>query len=168
MAESIQESRTLMEHFRRVHHIVHKELMRSITSEFNPSSAMFLMRLWHRKKHGEEGLRVSELAAVMNITVPAVTQTVTALEAQGLVSRSMDPKDRRAILVTLTDEGSASLIPFFKAYSEAFDGLVEHLGEADTAELVCLLSRVEAYFTETLGLSKDRLNHERQEETPRC
>jgi len=149
--ESRNDSRTLMEQFRRLGHILKKDFMRSISSEFKPSAATVLMRLWHRKKNGEEGFRMSDLANSLNITVPAVTQIVTALEARGLVERVMDSEDRRAIRVTLTEGGAASLAPFFKRFSAGFDGLVTYLGEEDTADLVRLLSKVERYFAETLG-----------------
>lgn len=165
MTELTGTARTLMEKLRRVSHILQKDFMRAVSTEFKPSSVMVLMRLWHRKKHGEGGVRVSEFANALGITVPAVTQIVTGLEAQGLVSREIDSEDRRAIRVSLTEKGSDTLIPFFARYSEGFNGLADTLGAADTAELIRLLERVEAHFAETLGLPKDRfcpLEHDKE------
>jgi DNA-binding MarR family transcriptional regulator len=51
--------------------------------------------------------RLSELTASEQVTQPAVTQIVTKLEREGLVERRADPSDGRAVLVHITDEGSA-------------------------------------------------------------
>lgn len=145
------DARELMERFKRLHHLLQKDFFRSVTTEFKPTAAMILMRLWHAQKHGEGGNRVSDIAASMGITVPAVTQLVTGLEARGMVARGMDPDDRRAVRVTLTDGGIARLKPLFSQYRDGFEGLVSFLGDGDTAELNRLLARVETYFADVTG-----------------
>ncbi|OMI41175.1 MarR family winged helix-turn-helix transcriptional regulator [Streptomyces sparsogenes] len=58
----------------------------------------------------EQGrLRQSALAQRLDLAARTVTETVDALERDGLVARTPDPADRRAKLVSLTDEGSAAL-----------------------------------------------------------
>ena len=56
-----------------------------------------------------EGTTVSELARRVGITKQAMADSVQALEAQGLVTRQPDQHDRRARLVTLTEEGYTAL-----------------------------------------------------------
>jgi DNA-binding MarR family transcriptional regulator len=51
--------------------------------------------------------RLSELTASEQVTQPAITQIVTRLEREGLVERRADPSDGRAVLVHITDDGSA-------------------------------------------------------------
>ncbi|GAA3627039.1 MarR family transcriptional regulator [Nonomuraea rosea] len=51
--------------------------------------------------------RLSELTASEQVTQPAITQTVTKLEREGLVARQPDPSDGRAILVHVTEAGAA-------------------------------------------------------------
>jgi DNA-binding MarR family transcriptional regulator len=51
--------------------------------------------------------RLSELTASEQVTQPAVTQIVTKLERDGLVERRADPTDGRAVLVHITEAGSA-------------------------------------------------------------
>jgi DNA-binding MarR family transcriptional regulator len=51
--------------------------------------------------------RLSELTASEQVTQPAITQIVTKLEREGLVERRPDPSDGRAVLVHITDEGTA-------------------------------------------------------------
>jgi DNA-binding MarR family transcriptional regulator len=49
--------------------------------------------------------RLSEIAADMGVDLSVVSRQVAALEAAGLVVRSVDPADRRASRVAATDAG---------------------------------------------------------------
>ena len=53
--------------------------------------------------------RLTLLAAREGVTQPAMTQLISRLEDSGLVRRAADPADGRVVLVTLTEEGRASL-----------------------------------------------------------
>jgi len=48
---------------------------------------------------------VTRLAAIEQVTPPAITKLVTALEAEGLVTRERSPDDRRMVLVAATAAG---------------------------------------------------------------
>jgi DNA-binding MarR family transcriptional regulator len=52
---------------------------------------------------------VSDLAAAERMRPQSMAQTVTELEADGLVSRRPDPGDRRRALVELTEQGRTTL-----------------------------------------------------------
>jgi DNA-binding MarR family transcriptional regulator len=52
---------------------------------------------------------VSALAAAERVRPQSMSQTVSELEADGLVSRRPDPTDRRQLLVELTQAGHATL-----------------------------------------------------------
>lgn len=51
------------------------------------------------------GVRVSHLAEHLGIAARSATEVADALESAGLLTRSPDPADRRAVLLALTDEG---------------------------------------------------------------
>jgi DNA-binding MarR family transcriptional regulator len=53
--------------------------------------------------------RLSELASREGTTQPTMTQLVTRLEKEGLVTRNPDPDDGRAVLVAITPGGSEAL-----------------------------------------------------------
>lgn len=55
------------------------------------------------RRHG--GMRLSDLAEHLRIAPRSATEVIDALQDRGLAQRSPDPADRRATLVTLTDEG---------------------------------------------------------------
>ena len=52
-----------------------------------------------------EGSRLTALAAQARMTRPAMAEIVDDLQRLGIVDRRPDPSDRRAKLITLTDEG---------------------------------------------------------------
>ena len=50
-------------------------------------------------------LRLTDLTATEQLKQPALTSLVAKLERDGLVSRRRDPRDGRAVLLSLTPEG---------------------------------------------------------------
>lgn len=50
-------------------------------------------------------LRMTELAAIERVRTPTTTVVIRRLEKLGLVRRSRDPSDMRAVLVEVTPEG---------------------------------------------------------------
>ncbi|MBN6189978.1 MULTISPECIES: MarR family winged helix-turn-helix transcriptional regulator [Microbacterium] len=53
--------------------------------------------------------RVGELAAAARTTQPGMTRLIGTLEREGLVHRSPDPDDSRAITVAITEAGTAAV-----------------------------------------------------------
>lgn len=54
-------------------------------------------------------LRMTELTRHVLVTASGLTQLVTRLDSKGLVSRTVDPQDRRSFFATLTMAGHARL-----------------------------------------------------------
>ena len=54
-------------------------------------------------------IRMGALAAAERVGAPAMTRTVLILEAAGLVRRSRDPNDERAVLVSVTRKGAETV-----------------------------------------------------------
>src|ERR1700747_3323249 len=57
--------------------------------------------------HGEA--RIGDLAAVDHCSQPTMTTQVRRLEAAGLVTRTVDPGDARAVRIRITDKGMRTL-----------------------------------------------------------
>ncbi len=87
---------------------------------------------------GEDGyiLSPSELAKRTNVTRATMTQFVDALEREEYVKRTDDPKDRRGMLVQLTDKGIAKLKEILPHY---FKKMTEFTGDLSAEELETLL-----------------------------
>jgi DNA-binding MarR family transcriptional regulator len=88
------------------------------------------------------GNTVSELARRVGVTKQSMADTVRSLESQGLVTRRPDPGDRRAQLVTLTDEGWAALHFGLQVVTDLHARWTSLLGAHDMAHLVALLDRL--------------------------
>jgi DNA-binding MarR family transcriptional regulator len=89
-------------------------------------------------RHGD--LRLSALSEWLTIAPRSGTEVVDALEEHGLVRRAPDPADRRATLVSLTDEGlrvAKGVRAAQRAEAEAFFG---DLSPGDRETLTRILS----------------------------
>ena len=139
---------SLMECLKRLYHTLHKNVFRSFVQDLKPSPLFVLIKLLHASNSGTPGIRVSEIAASMGISVSGITQIITALEKDGYIRREMDPEDRRGVLVYLTEEGKTIMEPASHRLEESFLHLIEHLGEENSRMLVKILHDVEQYFDE--------------------
>jgi DNA-binding MarR family transcriptional regulator len=84
-------------------------------------------------RHGP--LTPSELAARERVQRPTVTRLVCRLEEAGLVTRAVDPGDRRSALITVTPAGRA-LLEAGRTRKDAFlSERLEALSAADRATL---------------------------------
>ena len=93
-------------------------------------------------------MKVSEISKLMHVTSPTITQMLKGLEANGLVERHIDPKDRRAVRIALTERGEAAAHRAEEIFRDCFSGLVEHLGEEESNQLAELLLKARHYFNE--------------------
>jgi DNA-binding MarR family transcriptional regulator len=77
----------------------------------------------------------TRLAAAEQVSPPAITKLVTALERDGLATRDRSPGDRRVVLVTATDAGRAVLEGGRAARVRAVAALLDGLSPAELATL---------------------------------
>jgi DNA-binding MarR family transcriptional regulator len=80
--------------------------------------------------------RITELAASEGVAQPSVTSLVTSLERAGLVERRSDPADRRVVMVTITEAGTAYLRSRRQANAQAIVRAIEELPPEEMATLV--------------------------------
>ena len=89
--------------------------------------------------------RISDLAALDNCSQPTMTTQVRRLEDAGLVTRTADPGDARAVLIRITDDGVAALHQARIDRAAVIDPYLERLDEADRdclAEAVTVMRRL--------------------------
>jgi DNA-binding MarR family transcriptional regulator len=55
-----------------------------------------------------DGVRISEVAQQVGVTLPATSRQLRRLERRGLVTVAPDHRDRRAAIARLTDEGRSA------------------------------------------------------------
>src|SRR5215208_4034705 len=79
--------------------------------------------------------RISDLAALDHSSQPTMTNQVRRLEAAGLVSRTVDPGDARAVLIRITPKGLDTLRQVRIDRGAAIDPYLERLDAADRQSL---------------------------------
>lgn len=90
-------------------------------------------------RHEEAGLRLSVLATELGIAPRSATDVVDALENAGLVQRTANTSDRRAIDLRLTEEGVALRRVLDRAHVAVSRQHFAALSEQDRDELARLL-----------------------------
>ena len=91
----------------------------------------------------DEPPRMTELAERLGIVPRSLTTVIDALEEAGLVSREIDPRNRRAILLHLTERGTAVRDELREARRRAAEDLFAPLPATDRETLAGLLTRLD-------------------------
>ncbi|WP_084955833.1 MarR family winged helix-turn-helix transcriptional regulator [Thermoactinospora rubra] len=85
---------------------------------------------------------MSELGAVLRLAKSSLTELVDRTAQRGLVRREPDPCDRRAVRVTLTEQGGELAEAFYAETCRRIDLLPAGLSAEERATLAALLGRV--------------------------
>ena len=86
--------------------------------------------------------RMVDLAQSLGIEKAALTGLVDRAERRGLVERATVPGDRRAVHVTLTDDGSRAMLAFETGVASALDELLAPLPAKDRSAFRRIASAV--------------------------
>ncbi|MEV5323204.1 MarR family winged helix-turn-helix transcriptional regulator [Nonomuraea fastidiosa] len=100
-------------------------------------------------------MRLTDLTATEQLKQPALTSLVAKLEREGLVSRRPDPRDGRAVLLSLTPEGRRIVDSRRADRVARLRRLVDHLDGDDRAALADVM-RVLGRLTEIAERLEDR------------
>jgi DNA-binding MarR family transcriptional regulator len=93
-------------------------------------------------------LSLGELAAMEGLKPPTVTAIVAALEAEGLVARQLDGRDRRITRVTLTSRGRQRLEGSKRRKTAYLASRLEALDESQVRQLEESLDLIELLLEE--------------------
>ena len=88
------------------------------------------------------GIRLSNLAAAIDMEKPNMVSVIDELSKRGLVTRSADPLDRRARQLHLTADGYKLQHQAYDAACVHEEGCLQHLNEAERTQLIALLSKI--------------------------
>ncbi|WP_245891081.1 MarR family winged helix-turn-helix transcriptional regulator [Desmospora activa] len=115
---------------------------------YKPSEMRVLFCIKRGSSLDKPEMKVSEISKHLQVTPPTVTQLINELEGKGLVERQVDPADRRAVRIRLTEQGEAVQQEAEDAFLSSFQGLVAYLGEKESLQLSKLMSKATRYFHE--------------------
>jgi DNA-binding MarR family transcriptional regulator len=91
-------------------------------------------------------LPMTRVAELIGSGLPTATGIVSRMEERGLVRREHDTRDRRVVLVGLTDEGVAELQTLHLARRERMAAAISHLSEAERTELLSSIRSLRGAF----------------------
>lgn len=98
--------------------------------------------------HDEGPQRIGLLAATFGLDPSTITRQVQALERAALVQRRVDPHDRRASILDLTDEGRDVLSRTRSYRRERLEEVLHDWTEEDRQELARLLAKMNVSISE--------------------
>ena len=78
----------------------------------------------------------SEISDAMGISGARIAATLNSLENKGCITRSIDPSDRRRILVTLTEIGRDQEDEYRRMMLCTIEKMLRLLGESDAKEYI--------------------------------
>jgi DNA-binding MarR family transcriptional regulator len=91
---------------------------------------------------GEEGVRVSDLAAEMGLDASTISRKVHELEAAGLVARAEHPADRRSAVLTLTKDGRTVAARIKRERARLMESVLADWPESERGRLAELLEQL--------------------------
>jgi DNA-binding MarR family transcriptional regulator len=97
-------------------------------------------------KDGEQ--RGGEIAARLGVDASVVSRQLTALEADGLVSRRPDPADARVGLVSLSARGKAQLEALYSSYTQHLRTALSDLDDDALVAAAATMQRIAVAITE--------------------
>lgn len=108
----------IVEQFRRM-----RQFMNSVPLKTGISHSEFC--LLNIIMDGKDGITVSEIAAELDVTPPAVSRSLKSLESRGLILRETNLLNRRNTMVRLTESG----LDFLQTSRRQMDNLMEYVTE---------------------------------------
>ena len=97
--------------------------------------------------HGGNALP-GEIGHHMKVSTARIATALNNLEKKGLISRRIDPNDRRQILVGITQEGRELTDRHQRHVMEDTAKMLEYLGEHDAKEYVRIMRRLAEFRPE--------------------
>jgi DNA-binding MarR family transcriptional regulator len=85
-------------------------------------------------KHG--AIPMTRVAELLGSGLPTATGLVSRMEERGLIRRDHDTKDRRVVLVSLTDAGAAEVRELHEARERRMAAAIAHLSATEQTDLL--------------------------------
>lgn len=114
---------------------------RNMHKQFNESMHGEIFTLYYISQH-EGNVIPSDISNEIGISTARVAATLNSLEKKGMVTRKIDPSDRRRILVEMTPTGKKEIEEHIKMIRDITINMLRYLGEDDAKEYVRIMKRL--------------------------
>ena len=88
-----------------------------------------------------QGLAIIDLSRQLNISKQQMTNVIEKLLTAGYVSKNPDPKDRRRLVVTISEKGEKLLAEHMEQFRQRFEIHARNLTTDERQELASILRR---------------------------
>ncbi|BAL82446.1 putative MarR family transcriptional regulator [Selenomonas ruminantium subsp. lactilytica TAM6421] len=87
------------------------------------------------------GMAITDISRQLNISKQQMTNIIDKLVCANYVGKEPDVKDRRRILITISDKGKRLLENHMELFRQRFDSHAQNLTEKERQELAIILRR---------------------------
>lgn len=133
----------------RIHHRFH----RLAKIDFREFSA--LVNIARKEKQPNAGITMGQLAKLYNISLPAASNLIKKIEADGFVIRQTDKADRRVVRVRLTEEGKREIERAAEYGAGIGKKIEEKFGEENIDKLIALINDLSDAVTDVIKEEKE-------------
>ena len=92
----------------------------------------------------EEGIRQKEIAEELHVNPSSMSELIDKLEKDGYVKRQVDPNDKRATRIHLTELGAARAAEVEDERQEKLEAYFKPLSTEEREQLLALLQKLRA------------------------
>jgi DNA-binding MarR family transcriptional regulator len=126
--------------------LAHDRVAKRLGTELARECALALNEfnvLLYLRTHANEQVRIGTLLEAVPLSQPALSRLIARLEARGLLVRAEAADDGRAVVLRLTEPGTALVNRAIAVHAQAvYETLSGKLSDAEQAVLVQALSRI--------------------------
>lgn len=139
---------TRINEFLKIMQMLHKNGQRFRTENGIPHTEFHVLQYLVCREDRTEGVSIADLTEHVQISKPAVSQLINSMEEKGLVERVTTKKDRRVVLVTITDAGVALMQEKRKGMNAKIEAILEKMGDEDAAAFLKLFDKFAQIMSE--------------------
>ena len=96
----------------------------------------------------KDGITATELAEVLNVSLPRVVSLINSLETKKLVKKIIDKDDKRKTIVYITQEGKKLVLEKKSKAILKLTRVIEKLDEKDIDEYIRLAKKISSIMDE--------------------
>ncbi|MFO1146762.1 MAG: MarR family transcriptional regulator [Alsobacter sp.] len=121
---------------------VNKRLEQAVGARLKPTGIAVEQYRVLRELERADGRTMGDLAAAVFVDAPTLTKIIDRMIAAGLVYRSPDARDRRKVLILISESGQATLADLKALVEAPEDRLVGPLAPGEIRQLRSLLKNL--------------------------
>ncbi len=126
--------------------------------EMTPSeiSLCYCVQL-HPQKNGGALPTVAEIAAQLNVSVPAISRTLKKLEAKQYIKRTANENDRRIVHIALSEKGEQVLLKNFRTITDIMDKVLAKFTDEELETMLKLYVKFTTAVSQVVSETKQTL-----------